>query len=150
MVDDLDHYPFLTNESFLDFEFESEGPKGRIKKVVRYSPQNANGITYFNLAFGDWNEETRKIDDSAISNNKDRERILATVAATVLEFTAHFPDVMVYSKGSTPGRTRLYQMEISANWSKIEPLLLVYGFTNGEWLPYEKNINYEAFLTTRK
>ncbi len=32
----------------------------------------------------------------------------------------------------------------------LDKLLFVYGFTNGEWLPYEKNINYEAFLTTRK
>ena len=37
MVDDLDHYPFPTNESFLDFEFESEGPKGRIKKGVGFT-----------------------------------------------------------------------------------------------------------------
>jgi hypothetical protein len=49
----LERYTFLTNESFVDFEFESYGPQGKIKKVVRYSPQNANGITYFNLGFGD-------------------------------------------------------------------------------------------------
>jgi len=143
-------YPFLTNDTFLDFEFESAGPNGRIKKVVRYSPQNANRITYFNLAFGDWNEDAKKIDDSAISNNKDRKRVLATVAATVLEFTAHFPDVLVYAKGSTLARTRLYQIGISTNWQEIEPLLSVYGFTNGEWVPFRKNINYEAFLATRK
>jgi hypothetical protein len=35
------------------------------------SPQNANGITYFNLGFGDLNEETGKIDDLATSNNKE-------------------------------------------------------------------------------
>ena len=144
----LDRYQFLTNESFLDFEFESKGPKGRIKKVVRYSPQNANGITYFNLSFGDWNAKTGKISDSVISNNNDTERILATVAATVLEFISHFPDVMVYAKGGTPSRTRLYQMGISANWHEIEPLLIVYGFSKRVWQPYKKNINYEAFLAT--
>jgi hypothetical protein len=42
----------------LEFEFESDGPKGKIKKVVRYSPQNANGITDFNLGFGDLNPKT--------------------------------------------------------------------------------------------
>ena len=140
----------MTNETFLDFEFESDGPNGRIKKVVRYSPQNANGVTYFNLAFGDWNRETRKIDDSAVSNNKDKERILATVAATVLEFTAHFPDVMVYAKGSTPARTRVYQMGISARWLEIESVLLVFGFRNGVWQSFQKSVNYGAFLATRK
>jgi hypothetical protein len=146
----IEHYPFFSNETFLDFEFESDGPNGKIKKVVRYSPQNANGVTYFNLGFGDWNGNTGKIDDSAISNNHDRDRILATVAATVLDFTAHFPDVMVYAKGSTPARTRLYQMGISGNWNEIEPLLIVYGFLNNEWHPFEKNVNYEAFLAVRK
>jgi len=146
----LERYDFSTNETFLDFEFESEGPKGKIKKIVRYSPQNANGITYFNLGFGDRNEETGKIDDRSVSNNKDRERVLATVAATVLAFTQHFPDVMVYAKGSTQSRTRLYQMGIVANWDEIEPLLEVFGFANGQWERFSKNVNYEAFLVLRK
>ncbi len=107
----LERYEYYANETFLDFEFESEGPKGKIRKVIRYSPQNANGITYFNLGFGDLNEETGKINDFATSNNKDRDKILATVAATVLEFTENFPDVMVYAKGSTLARTRLYKLE---------------------------------------
>ncbi len=146
----LDRYPHLTNATFLDFEFESDGPNGKIKKVVRYSPQNANGHTYFNLAFGDWNESTGVIDDSVISNNLDRDRILATVASTVLEFTSHFPDVPVYAQGSNATKTRLYQMGISANWAEIEPILLVFGFYKGKWELFHKNVNYEAFLARRK
>nr|WP_262899634.1 hypothetical protein [Chryseosolibacter histidini] len=134
----------------MDFEFESNGPNGKIKKVVRYSPQNANGVTYFNLGFGDWNETIGKIDDSAISNNQDRERILATVAATVLEFTRRFPDAMVYATGSTPARTRLYQMAIAANCNEIELFLTVYGFADNNWHPFKKGVNYTAFLAMRK
>lgn len=33
---------------------------------------------------------------------------------------------MVYAKGSTPARTRLYQIGIISNWDQIEPLLEVY------------------------
>ncbi len=33
---------------------------------------------------------------------------------------------MVYAKGSTPARTRLYQIDIISNWDQIEPLLEVY------------------------
>jgi hypothetical protein len=146
----LERYKYSTNKSFLDFEFYSEGPKGKVKKIVRFSPQNANGITYFNLGFGDWNEEKKQVDDKIITNNRDREKILATVASTVLEFTRHFPDVMVYAKGSSSARTRLYQMGLVANWKEIEPLLHVYGFFESKWLPFEKNINYEAFLVLRK
>lgn len=146
----FNQYPFRASQTFLDFEFESIGQKGRIKKVVRYSPENANGVTYFNLGFGDLNEETGKIDDFAISNNQDTNRILSTVAGTLLEFTSHFPDVMVYARGSTSARTRLYQMGISSNWNEIEPILMIYGFINGKWQSFEKNINYEAFLAVRK
>jgi hypothetical protein len=146
----LKHYTFSPSEDFLDFEFESNGRNGKIKKIVRYSPQNANGVTYFNLGFGDLNEDMGKIDDSAISDNQDAELVLATVAATVLEFTSHFSDAMVYAKGSTASRTRLYQIGISSNWTEIEPLLHVYGFINESWQPFKKNINYEAFLAMRK
>lgn len=80
----------------------------------------------------------------------DKHKILATVAATVLEFTAHFPDVWVYAQGSTMVRTRLYQMGIAANWSKIEPLLQVYGYAKQKWQSFRKAVNYEAFIVIRK
>jgi hypothetical protein len=143
-------YPFQTNESYLDFEFYSVGPKGKIKKVIRFTPRNAGGITYFNLGFGDWNEVKKKVDDLAVSDNHDREKVLATIAATVLEFTAHFPDMPVYAKGSTAARTRLYQMGIAANWNHIAPLLYVYGFADGEWQSFKKSVNYQAFMVLRK
>lgn len=90
-----ERYHFSTNDDYLNFEFESSGPNRKIKKFVRYSPQNEGGTTFFNLAFGHWNEETRELDDKAISNNKDSNKILGRVAATVVEFTKHFPDMSV-------------------------------------------------------
>ena len=115
-----DRYPFSANRNYLNFEFESDGPNGMIKKVVRFSPENAGGTTFFNPAFGHWNEKTGDLDDKAVSNNQDRIKILATVAATVIEFTEHFPDMPVFAQGSDQARTRLYQMGISANLKEIE------------------------------
>lgn len=146
----LNHYHFRTNESHLDFEFESDGPNGKIKKVVRFSPQNANGVTYFNLGFGDLNPTTGMVNDLSKSNNNDRDKILATIAVIVLEFTAYFPDVMVYAQGSTASRTRLYQMAIAANWNEIAPIMDVYGFYDNGWQHFEKQVNYQAFLVMRK
>ena len=57
----LNHYEFSSGKTFLDFEFDSEGRNGKIRKAVRYSPENANGITYFNLGFGDLNKETEEL-----------------------------------------------------------------------------------------
>jgi len=146
----LEYYQFKTNSSHLDFEFDSEGPKGTIRKVVRFSPQNANGITYFNLGFGDLDSETGNINDLSKSNNGDREKILATIAHIVLVFTEYFPDVMVYAQGSTSARTRLYQMGIANNLDEIQDILNVYGYNAGTWQRFAKQVNYEAFLVVRK
>jgi hypothetical protein len=143
-------YKYKTNQGLLDYEFYSDGPKGKIKKVVRFTPRNANGVTYFNLGFGDWNEKKRTIDDLIVTDNRDKHKILATVAATVLEFTGYFPDAWIYAQGSTPARTRLYQMGLNAHWNDIELLLHVYGFVRGKWLPFQNAVNYEAFIVLRK
>jgi hypothetical protein len=145
-----DRYEYVISEMLLDYEFESEGPKGKIRKLVSFVPQNVDGTTYFNLGFGDLNIATGEINDLSVSDNKDTQKILATIAATVVEFTNHFPDMMVYARGSTPARTRLYQMGIASNLHEIEPLLKIFGFIDGEWQRFEKNINYEAFLALRK
>lgn len=144
-------YELSISDSYLDFEFTSNGPRGQFKKIIRYSPQNAGGVTYFNLGFGDLNEETGTVDDKVVTNNADRDKILATVATSVLIFTSHFPDALVYATGSTSARTRLYQIGISANWKDIDEILHVYGFEQEKgWQPFQKNFNYQAFLVRRK
>ena len=69
----------------LEFQFESEGPKGKIIKMVQFAQTQNKDI--FNLAFGNLNDDG-SIDDEATNDNKDRNKILATVAATVYKFTA--------------------------------------------------------------
>jgi hypothetical protein len=146
----LDRYPLQTSATFLNYEFFSEGPKGRIKKVVRYDLRNVHGRSYFNLGFGDWNDKTKKIDDASVSDNGDRTKILRTVAETAREVTAAFPDIPVFAVGSSPARTRLYQMGISSNLTEIETFLTIWGFSNEEWIPFQKGINFDAFLVRRK
>lgn len=146
----LDYYDFRASETFLDFQFDSEGPNGVIRKVVRYQPRNVNGAIYFNLTLADLNPYTGEMDDLVISDNKDRDKVLATVAATVMEFLRQFPGAKIVARGSTKSRTRLYQMAISINWHTISPVLQVFGFLNNKWEKFEKNINYGAFLVMQK
>ncbi|HKG04855.1 MAG TPA: hypothetical protein VKB19_00265 [Pedobacter sp.] len=134
----------------MEFEFVSVGPKGMIKKQVRYSPHNLDGVTYYNLAFGDLDPDTGEIDDLSVSDNKDRLKVLATVAATIVEFTNHFPHALVMAQGSTASRTRLYQMALSANLNEIIKSLHVFGLLNGEWFDFETNTNYEAFMVVHR
>lgn len=144
-----EQYPYLTNVNRISFEFVSVGPKGSIKKEVRYRAANAEDYI-FNLGFGDLNETTNDLDDFTISNNGDRDKILATVAATVLEFTHHFPQAFVYAQGSTAVRTRLYQIAIMQNLQNIEKVLYVYGLKSNTWSKFETDVNYEAFMVLRK
>ena len=79
----LKRYNFFTND-YHAFEFFSEGPKGRIRKMVIYSKISDTEPPIYNLAFGDINPVTGKMDDSIISDNEDKDIILATVANTIV------------------------------------------------------------------
>jgi hypothetical protein len=129
------------------YEFYSEGPRGRIKKTVIYSEIDKN---LFNLGFGDWNEERQGLDDSNRSNNGDRDKVLATVASTALIFTNHFPGARIFAEGSTPARTRLYQMGIGDNLLEINVTFEIKGFIGDQWEGFQRGRNYAAFLITRK
>lgn len=148
----LEKYEYNTNTTFASFEFYSDGPNGQIKKVVNYTHIDTwpNGIMVFNLGFGDWDEAAQKVNDLTISNNRDRNKILATVAGTVLDFTNHYGKSPIVAKGSTPARTRLYQMGIGANLAFVEDIFDIYGLINGEWEKFEKGRNFNAFLVVRK
>jgi len=132
------------------YEFFSEGPKGTIKKVVRYRLIQEFPIRIYNLGFGDWKEEQGDVDDTVATNNQDSQKVLATVADTVLDFTNNHPDAFVFAQGSTPARTRLYQMGIGSFFDQIGALFSVTAYYNGDWQPFEKGKNYEAFLIKRK
>lgn len=63
----LERYPVKADDDFKRFEFFSEGPWGRIRKVVQFQ-QDGNDFLY-NLAFGDWDEISGGINHNSRSNN---------------------------------------------------------------------------------
>ena len=81
----LPRYPLAADDQLTTFEFISEGSKGRIEKLIQFTPTNLKD--FYNLAFGDKDLKTGKIDDLVISNNNDSEKVLATVVAAVYAFT---------------------------------------------------------------
>jgi len=130
------------------FEFISTGPKGDIKKIIQFTPTNVKAI--FNLAFGNINEDG-SIDDTTANDNKDRDKILATVAAAVYDFTERFPGRYVFFIGSTKERTRLYRMALTLNYEELAESFDIWGLTeeNGFEL-FEKRRSYTGFLVKRK
>lgn len=129
------------------YEFWSIGPRGRIKKIVVYE-QLASDV--YNLSFGDWHGASGIIQDNTRSNNGDRDKILATVANTVLDFLEHHPGVRIVAEGITPGKTRLYQMAINAHFKEITQLFEIKGLTEGLWRSIIQGNNYDAFLLEPK
>ena len=125
-----DKYKYNTNSSFLDFEFESIGPKGVIKKVARFSEMGNN---IYNFGFGDLNETSGEISDTVVSNNSDGDKVLATVASIIYDFTNIYAGAAVFIQGMTLARTRRYQMGINKSWTQISPIFEVLGLKNEKW-----------------
>ena len=144
-----DRYRVETSFDLTTFEFVSEGPKGRIEKVVVYSEINLKDV--YNLAFGDKDPISGFLNDLTVTNNGDSQKVLATVAATLYAFTEERTKATIVATGSTAARTRLYRMGITNNLESIKDDFEVFGLTaNKKWEAFRKNITYGAFLVRRK
>jgi len=144
----LPKYEYFTEGEATLFKFSSEGPKGKIKKLVVYSQMLEADV--YNLAFGDYDEEKESIDDPIITNNNDSQKVLATVVSTLYVFTNKHPNHWVYATGSTTARTRLYRMGITSNLEEILSDFEIFGLSEETWREFEKGKEYEAFLVKRK
>ncbi len=144
----LPRYELVAEKTLRVFEFTSEGPKGRIQKLIKFSETALKG--YYNLAFGDKDIEVGDIDDRIVSNNGDSEQVLATVVSSVYMFTEVYRDVWVYATGNTKARTRLYRMGITKYIDEVEKDFYVFGQLEGEWEEFKKDMNYTAFVVKRK
>ena len=144
----LPRYELKAEKSLMVFEFTSEGPKGQIPKLIKFSETTLKG--FYNLAFGDKNLETGDIDDAVVSNNGDSEQVLATVVSAVYSFTEEENEAWVYATGSTKSRTRLYRMGITKYFDEVKQDFLVFGLRDGEWEEFTKEIEYTAFVVRHK
>lgn len=142
-------YLYRSEETFLYYEFVSEGPKGSIRKIVEYTETATKNV--FNLGFGDHDEASGSINDLSVTNNGDSLKVLATVASTVYAFTEKHPGAWILATGSTAVRTRLYRMGITNNLAEISEDFKIYGYSNkGIWEEFIVGEDYEAFLLTKK
>lgn len=144
----IEQYQLKSGLELLSYEFISEGPKGLITKRIQFTLVNKQGI--YNLAFGDKDPVTGEIDDKIVSNNGDSERVLATVVGAVFAFLDERRDAWIFAAGSTPSRTRLYQMGITKYYDEISDELEIYGRIKDDWHPFEKNKEYRAFIAKLK
>jgi hypothetical protein len=131
------------------FEFMSEGYNGKIPKRIEFTSTQWPGV--YNLAFGDI-KENGDLDDLIISNNGDRNKILATIVKVVESYTNKYPDRWIYFEGSTEHRTRLYRMAISIYLDELSILFEFFAEVKGQvgYVKFCKELNVNAFLIKRK
>jgi hypothetical protein len=144
----IEKYPLKAESSLTVFEFISEGPKGLVRKIIQF--QETNQPNLYNLAFGDKNPATGEMDDLAVSNNGDSEKVLATIVAALYAFFDKHPDAFVYAAGSTSARTRLYRISITRFYGEMIEDFDLYGQIGDKFYEFEIGKDYAGFLTQRK
>jgi hypothetical protein len=153
----LERYEIVRMNEF-SYRFFSIGPKGVFKMHIHFTMTGANS---FNLGFGVLDSSHEWLDDMIEVRNGDTQKILATVAHTALVFLEEHPSATIYASGSTPPRTRLYQMGISRvlphlHGYSVAGLIVkrdsqggtegTYPTWKGIWYTFQSGVCYDAFL----
>lgn len=144
----LPKYHLKAESKFTRFEFISEGTKGAVRKLIEF--QTTSEPEFYNLAFGDKDPLTGDLNDLAVTNNGDTEKVLATVIAALYVFFDNYPTSYVYATGSTKARTRLYRMGITKFFQEMQNDFYLYGQVGDDFPIFESGEEYDGFLAQRK
>lgn len=140
-------YALASNEDFHFYKFVSTGTKGDIPKGVQFSlAQAPPPFPIYNLALGDIDPVTGKLNDTSRSGNNDAQVIFATVGASVVDFCNRNKGVAVIAEGNTPAKQWLYRSEIAKNLAAVRQLFNVWGFIGGNWEVFAINRKYTSLL----
>lgn len=156
---DYPHYDLKVSTDSTIFEFISSGKQGNICKIIKFTITKNPDI--INLGFGDKINSNEKngtfdIDDVNITDNGDRNIVLATVANATYIYTEVYPDKFIFFYGSCKIRTRLYRMAISSNYDELIKTILIFGILQNHETGNYYNVtfngskNFVGFLIKRK
>lgn len=141
-------YSDLTiTDDFSVVDFISMGKNGTIPKRIAFTATELENV--YNLAFGDINDDG-EIDDYSISDNGDRNKILATIVNVVDDYTKKYPERWIIFRGSTKERTRLYRMAIGINLKELSVKFDIYAYVQEDVILFAKDVEINAFLIKRK
>jgi hypothetical protein len=145
---DLPRYITQTGRKRKVYQFISEGINGRITKRVYF--QETTLDNYVSLLMGDYDPKTGEIDFYNISNNGDRDKILATIVDICYNYFELYPNHIITFTGANEARTRLYQMAISKYFDELSLDFHIFGELNKVTEPFRKKINYTSFYISLK
>ena len=137
-------YEIRSSDDSLHYVFVSEGPKGRILKLVDYAYLDEIGV--WNLGFGDYNANTGRVDDQVVSDNGDGRKVLATVVATLMFFFEQHPKETVLFTGSTTTRTQVYGRIIAMYYQEFSAEFVVTGLDDSfNEYPFDSSSEFAAY-----
>jgi hypothetical protein len=143
----------ISSSDYQIFSFISEGRYGKLTKVVRFDKLLNYDNTY-NLALGTV-LNNGEVDYQIITNNGDRNKLLATVAFIAVLFTENNPGYSIYISGSDARRTTLYHRAISYGYKELIEIFNIYGDLSSEdevtdLEPFDPEKSYSAFVVEKK
>lgn len=139
-------YDFKILDNAFRYDFVSIG-KTTINKTIIYQKTTIDNL--YSLSMGDL-LKNGTVDFETRSNNGDRDTILATIIQTLQEFLQKYPEASVGFTGSSPARTRTYQILINREWNEISKKFVVEGLDSNGLEEFISNKNYEGFVISLK
>ena len=104
-------------------------------------------LDLWNLGFGDYEPISERIVDDVITDNGDGRQVLATVAATLIDFFKAYPAETVIFTGSDKRRTLLYNRAVMQYRNDFRSIFTVIGLTlDGIERALETGTHYPAFI----
>ncbi|RAJ92997.1 hypothetical protein LX87_04509 [Larkinella arboricola] len=144
----LEPYSYTISGDRKKFDFTSAGPKGRIPKLIEFSPVHEQihqlGLTD-RLANGE--------SDLTLppTNNGDVYRVMSTVIESMVCFFNEHPDQWVWIKGASAKHRRLYHRFLTTQLPAKNSHYLFYGIQSDQtWDAYQPGIDYESILVAKR
>lgn len=175
---DIDIYEtsLSIENSIVQYLFESAGDKTIIKAVQYSCFKTQNGLTIYNLGFGDYNFETKEILDKENSNNGDIRTVFNTVLSTVPKFFEDNPGFPIYVQGSDSSqlfenecrvscvkkcteicknrnrRIKTYTYFVNKNYKELSKDYIFYGYEEegNKFVDYVPKNKYIAILVYKR
>lgn len=139
---DKPFYQFQIGADARTLSFVSTGPR-TVEKLVSYAKTTLPD--FFNLALADMEDDGSQ-NFHSVRNNGDLEQIMATVAQTMLLFFQYHPTAKVAFTGSTPARTRLYQIILAREIPAVAADFVISGVRDNTLELFQPNRDYDGFV----
>lgn len=143
MINDI--YSYYPSKNFTQFAFQSEGIKGKIVKIIIFSPIAENE---WNLGFGDFHRG--KLDDTTMTNNNDAMKTIRTVAQAILIFIETYPDRIVVIEPLDEKRKRFYNRIFQKFYDEINIYFNIIGIREGVSFVFNPKEFYDVFKISYK